>query len=199
MEKPLCPPPPSSLQCFSPWLKAGVQTEGETDSHSPWLSLVGTDYFVCASSSLVCVHVYEAISRWWSGGEVGGSGVLHLPCQAALTGSPFRGEWQYANGWPPSATTTTGRRWGCGEAVSRSHTPTQNPSPPSPLRPPPPFLSPGIGFCFSEIMWSTAPFAPPPHTHLLHTGSFELSFCCCYLTSLECLWLAFHTRPLRIV
>lgn len=208
----LCPPLSSFIWCFSHWLKsslAWVQTGEGTDSHSPCLSFVGPDYpptttqththfhVVCVSSSPLCVHIHshqQMVEGW------GGQGFCTCPAkQCSLVIWPVRGEWQYANDWPPSATTTTGRRWGCGKAVSRSHIPTQTPPPP-PLNPPPCFSSPhqALVSVFSEIMWSNPTPTPPTHTHLLHTGAFEpCVFSCCYLTLVDCLWLAFHTRGHR--
>lgn len=137
---------------------------------------------LCASP--MCVHTHTGVSRWWRG-WVWGQGVCTcLAKQCSLVIWPFRGEWQYANDWPPSATTATGEGCGRGQALSRSYQP-----PPHLIQCiPPPTQTPSSSlqalFFFSVIMWH-----PTPHTFSILGRSQAFCFSCCFATSVGRVWL----------
>lgn len=79
-------------------------------------------------------YIYTTISRWWSGVWVGVGFIFFFFCtclakQCSLVIWPIRGEWQYDNDRPPSATTTGRRRWGCGQACFKEFHTDPEPSP----------------------------------------------------------------------
>ena len=189
------------------------------DMHSPCLSLVISDcthpppspppkhtFPLCVCGFLSCVPTHTQASA--DGG--GGGGV-----RGFAPAPPSSAHWLSGPSEESDNTLMTGhhlpQQQQQGEAM---HQPTKkkNPPPtplfPPPSSPPPPYSSrfPSSSLqtlvCFFQKSCdSTPPSNTPTSTPYTHTFSFPhrclaffFSFSCCYLTSADCLWLAFHTR-----
>ena len=160
---------------------------------------------LCVRLPVLCAHTHTGISRWRWGGGV--RGFAPAP--------PSSAHWLSGPSEESDNTLMTGhhlpQQQQQGEAM---HQPTKkkNPPPtplfPPPSSPPPPYSSrfPSSSLqtlvCFFQKSCdSTPPSNTPTSTPYTHTFSFPhwclaffFSFSCCYLTSADCLWLAFHTR-----
>lgn len=150
-------------------------------------------HFVCVSSSPVCVHVrrHQQMVEGW-----GGQGFFApaLPSSAHWLSGPSVESDNTLMAGHHLPQQQQGRRWGCGKAASRSHTPPSR----CILLPISPLLLSRHWFLFFRNHVIQLP-PPPKHTHTPspHRCVWALCFSCCNLTSVDCLWLAFHTRGHR--